>query len=152
MKILICRLTVFAVVFAASFASVLTSDCHAQWPYGQLGFGPFGHGYQNYYGYRGNIPTPPYFAIHPPVFYGERVERSYGISPFAALAPMHSDLAKPRNNGAKAMIVNPHCTEEIEVLPQADAHLGKASQPKVILNPFVVGETAKAQNQATELR
>ena len=29
----------------------------------------------------GNIPTPPYFAIHPPVYYGQRVGMPYGNSP-----------------------------------------------------------------------
>ena len=51
----------------------------------------FGFGNCNMYGFRsasnlyslGHIPTPPYFAIHPPVYYGQRYFRSYGESPYA---------------------------------------------------------------------
>ena len=31
----------------------------------------------------GYVPVPPYYALHPPVYYGERYYRSYGESPFA---------------------------------------------------------------------
>ena len=31
----------------------------------------------------GSIPTPPYFAIHPPVYYGPRIRMAYGYSPIA---------------------------------------------------------------------
>lgn len=34
--------------------------------------------------YRTNVPTPPYFALHPPVYYGQRYYRPYGASPFAS--------------------------------------------------------------------
>ncbi len=148
MKTMICRLAISAVVLA----SMLATDCPAQWPYGQLGFGGVGYGYQNYYGYRGNIPTPPYFAIHPPVFYGERVERSYGISPFAALPPMHSELAKPRNNGSKAMVMNPYCTETIEEITPVENQVSQIAKPKVIFNPFVAGAGSIAKSEGTDLR
>ncbi|GIW92487.1 MAG: hypothetical protein KatS3mg110_0528 [Pirellulaceae bacterium] len=32
----------------------------------------------------GNVPAPPYFALHPPVYYGQAHPRDYGHSPFAA--------------------------------------------------------------------
>lgn len=31
----------------------------------------------------GNIPTPPYFSLHPPVYYSRPVARTYGYSPYA---------------------------------------------------------------------
>ena len=32
----------------------------------------------------GRLPLPPYFALHPPVYYGIRYQRPYGVSPFAS--------------------------------------------------------------------
>lgn len=31
----------------------------------------------------GTIPTPPYFALHPPVYYETPIPRTYGYSPWA---------------------------------------------------------------------
>ena len=67
-------------------AVVLTSDsASAQIPGpGPFGFLPFGF-YQPYGATYGNsIRTPPYFATNPPVYYGARHSRPYGLSPFAA--------------------------------------------------------------------
>lgn len=43
-------------------------------------------------------PDPPYFAVHPPVYYNRVVSRAYGISPFAAPAgvmPVENSIAGP---------------------------------------------------------
>ena len=51
------------------------------------GFGGFGYaGYGGYYGsyIQPFVAAPPYFALHPPVYYGKRYTRPYGESPFAA--------------------------------------------------------------------
>jgi len=49
-----------------------------------LGFLPFGF-YQPYgVRYRNSVSTPPYFALNPPVYYGNRYARPYGASPFAS--------------------------------------------------------------------
>jgi hypothetical protein len=71
-----------------------------------------------YGGYRwetANIPTPPYFAVHPPVYYSEPVRLPYGISPLPRLPSPGYDVrpstaadvapAAPRLPGV--MIVNP---------------------------------------------
>ncbi len=51
---------------------------------GTYGFQPYGF-YQPYgVRYRSSVATPPYFALNPPVYYGTRHFRPYGISPFAA--------------------------------------------------------------------
>lgn len=50
----------------------------------QFGFLPFGF-YQPYGGtYGTSLKTPPYFALNPPVYYGTRHARPYGLSPFAS--------------------------------------------------------------------
>lgn len=48
---------------------------------------PFGYGFYQPYGvrYSTSVRTPPYFALSPPVYYGARHHRPYGVSPFAAL-------------------------------------------------------------------
>ena len=51
---------------------------------GQYGFLPFGF-YQPYGAtYGTSLKTPPYFALNPPVYYGTRHARPYGLSPFAS--------------------------------------------------------------------
>lgn len=61
---------------------------------------------------------PPYFAMHPPVYYSDQIiRRPYGVSPFAAPAgimPVEMQLApKPKR------IVNPHV--DSLVAPKDDA-------------------------------
>lgn len=48
--------------------------------------GVFPFGFYQPYGvsYGNSIRTPPYFATNPPVYYGARYTRPYGLSPFAA--------------------------------------------------------------------
>jgi hypothetical protein len=58
-------------------------NASAQQPNG-FGFLPFGF-YQPYGAtYGTSLRTPPYFATNPPVYYGARHSRPYGLSPFAA--------------------------------------------------------------------
>lgn len=75
------RLLITSVLAVA--AVVLTSDsASAQNP--NYGFFPFGF-YQPYGArYGTSIRTPPYFATNPPVYYGARHSRPYGVSPFAS--------------------------------------------------------------------
>lgn len=69
-------------LLALTFVCV-PSNVVAQNP-GQYGFLPFGF-YQPYgASYGTSLRTPPYFALNPPVYYGVRHARPYGISPFAS--------------------------------------------------------------------
>lgn len=82
------------------------SSAHAQ--YGAVGYGGIG-GYGllglNGSAYRsGRVPTPPYFALHPPVYYSHAVARSYGHSPFAYPGAKETPSAAPKAE----MIENPH--------------------------------------------
>lgn len=65
--------------------------------------------------YIGNVPTPPYFALHPPVYYGQRVGMPYGNSPLPR--PPRPVLreerefvaaAAPRTPVMGLMILNPY--------------------------------------------
>lgn len=93
----------------------------------------------NLYGL-GIVPAPPYFALHPPVYYGERYFRSYGESPFAR--PDFS--SRPKRIEAQVIInpfaipamlpskVEPPKAQTVE--PQSVEKV--TSAPQVILNPF----------------
>ena len=75
----------FLVVLLLALAAVVsTSDnASAQYP-ANFGFFPWGF-YQPYGARYGNSNrTPPYFATNPPVYYGARHSRPYGLSPFAS--------------------------------------------------------------------
>ncbi len=74
---------VVATLFALA-AAVITSDTASAQQPNSFGFLPFGF-YQPYGArYGTSIRTPPYFATNPPVYYGARHSRPYGLSPFAS--------------------------------------------------------------------
>lgn len=96
----------FALVLGAS-AEPAQAQHHG---YGALGYGGIG-GYGllglNGGAYRsGRVPTPPYFALHPPVYYSQPVPRPYGHSPFAY--PGTHETPAPAPVKKAAMITNPH--------------------------------------------
>ena len=108
--------------------------------FGYGGFG-YGGGYGGYgYGdsqgtllYRLNyIPVPPYFSLHPPVYYGQRIFRTYGDSPYANY-PYPRAYRQP---SPPQMMSNP----TIAIIPVAQ----KQSKPgqlaaKMVINPFYDG-------------
>ena len=73
----------FVVAALAAVAFGGADQASAQQPFGYP-FVPFGF-YQPYGARIGaSLPTPPYFALNPPVYYGARHARPYGMSPFAS--------------------------------------------------------------------
>jgi len=76
-----------------------------------MGFLPFGF-YQPYGAQYGtSIRTPPYFATNPPVYYGQRYARPYGISPFAAppaVSAPASYTAQPATAFVAPPVMNPY--------------------------------------------
>ncbi|MEM6468716.1 MAG: hypothetical protein AAF802_04050 [Planctomycetota bacterium] len=75
----------FALMLAAVVAAMAGAEkASANHPAGGYPFFPFGF-YQPYGAqFSSSIRTPPYFATNPPVYYGARYARPYGMSPFAA--------------------------------------------------------------------
>lgn len=74
---------VFAIAAVAALALGSTQTASANPPMGYPFF-PFGF-YQPYGAtYGTSLQTPPYFSLSPPVYYGARHARPYGISPFAS--------------------------------------------------------------------
>lgn len=116
--------------------------------YGALGYGGIG-GFGllglNGSAYRtGRIPTPPYFALNPPVYYSRPVARPYGHSPFAY--PGTHETPAPAMAKKAAMITNPHVRpvkkSSDDALDLKKMDLKKADMKEVtqtqfeIINPF----------------
>ncbi len=88
----------------------------------------------------GRIPTPPYFALHPPVYYSAPVPRTYGYSPFAYPGSVPTpEIVEPTG---PATIVNPYAkpsksdssTEESSDRVANHLHKDKVAD---IRNPYV---------------
>ena len=93
-----------------SSAGQASADCGG-------GFGYGGYGYYNY-GIRPYVPAPPYFALHPPVYYGARYTRPYGDSPFAAPSQLQPAAGyAPARHVERSLTINNPCVG----LPMAPA-------------------------------
>jgi len=134
------RMLVVVLILAGS--GLLQHEAAARSPY--LFAGGYGYGTGNgYYGF-GNffempyatdrIPTPPYFAIHPPVHYSHAVPRTYGYSPFA----YPGTFATPEVATTEPLeVINPHVEQEEEEMPKAESAHHIAARPMIVRNPFV---------------
>ena len=124
-----------------------STQLHADQP-AWSGFLPYGF-YQPYgAGYSSSIRTPPYFATNPPVYYGQRFSRPYGLSPFAAPPQLRSsspyrgqranagvEVQKPRSASAGASLGAPGGEIRRESLIVSDHRVKQVGA--VRLNPFV---------------
>ncbi len=108
---------------------------------GGFGSGHFGDGgFSNLYN-QGFIPVPPYYALHPPVYYSVPVPRTYGYSPFAypgtvptpEVSIQPADIINPYVDPAPAPDLGP---EEVPA-PTQETSDKTATLPPVIHNPFV---------------
>jgi hypothetical protein len=114
-------------------ASAFAQDNGFMWYFG--GWRPYGLSTSTV------LPTPPYFSVFPPVYYGERYSRPYGVSPFAAMprdVAYPSYQARPVADGRS--MSNPYCCDETgsSVQPlQLDAQPTEVAQiTRVRVNPF----------------
>lgn len=130
---------------AAAFALLLltnTDTVQAQGfmtPYGIGGFGTLGSPYA-----LGRVPEPPYFALHPPVYYSQPVARTYGYSPFAYPGSVRTpdvQAAMPTAKEVKNPYVRPAKTKA-EAKPVFNKSLTKTG-PQEISNPFVAKRKTK---------
>ena len=128
-----------AAIFMASTAVV----SHAQVGYGgYLGYYNQGvlHGsgfFEKPYA-MGRIPTPPYFALHPPVYYSHAVPRTYGYSPYPYPGQYNTpEIVKPQE------ILNPHAkqpTSESASVKKSKQVAAVAATPQWITNPYASTE------------
>ena len=103
--------------------------------YGYGNFPWFGYGNNGPAAYAlGNIPAPPYFALHPPVYYSHVITpRSYGRSPFACSCNCHPGGLRV----AAQVVANPFVqARPIAPKPSTEKPVNVAAAPQVIANPF----------------
>lgn len=110
-----------------------TSSASAQDGYGfGIGLG-FSQGYfQAMRGQRGRIP---HFALYPPVYYGQKVARPYGYSPFAAppgIVPVETQFVAPAEFKE---IVNPYYRPSGEASSRASEAQEAPAPATAQLNP-----------------
>ncbi len=100
-----------------------------------------GLGISYLYGYGGFQPgarpyaaTPPYFALHPPVYYGQRYTRPYGVSPFATWPQVRANNSYAPNRATESahVIGNPH------YMPAAAPCCGNGLATKEVAKPVVI--------------
>ena len=138
-RVLLASLVVLLVL--AFISETQAQDFWGRTTWNVPGFGTSG----NLYGL-GYIPVPPYYAIHPPVYYGQRYFRTYGESPYARPARSSRPLIV-----SVQVIKNPFCAElplVLPELPKGDVETTKDQvtvKPQMIVNPYYRSEDAVAQ-------
>jgi hypothetical protein len=129
----IARSLALATAVVAIWSQIPQSDAKAQGPdpYCTGGFPyPTWGGYWDSPYATDRIPTPPYFAIHPPVYYSYPFPRTYGYSPYAYPGTIETpqiEIERP------AVIENPHTSDK---KLKRDQRERTASTQKEIINPF----------------
>ncbi len=135
------RTVLFSFVAALALAVAATpaqaDDCGCGYGAG------FGYGYNGFWGAplaysQGSAYVPPYYAIHPPVYYSPHIiARPYGWSPFAwpstALMPA-APVARPM------VIMNAHVKTADSRVAEAKPQMIDGIQPEEIANPFFVSK------------
>lgn len=135
------------------FAGVMSAENASAQQQSNLGFLPFGF-YQPYGAtYGTSLRTPPYFATNPPVYYGARHSRPYGLSPFAAppqVSPAANYQSRLRTQFEQPPVPTPQplsnpylCGNQTHSITVAKA---KANLGPVRMNPFNEPESRVAKN------
>ncbi len=108
----------------------------------------FGYGGFNNARVSSFAPSPPYFALHPPVYYGQRYTRPYGASPFAAWPQLQGNAAyAPSKHVERAVIIdNPHALPASATSTSSSVVANEPMRPLVIENPYF--EAAESARQA----
>ncbi len=129
----------FTAVVALGF---VCQSAHAQDPYAFQ----FGYTLGNQNSFRNRLPTPPYFSVFPPVYYGKRFERPYGDSPYASFPQLRgsSDYHPvPKETPFRTRtVLNPH----VDQLPGLNVPGANAGGESVAILPARVGRTVEIIN------
>ena len=131
------RLALFVLALVPATAAISPPAASAyDWPaYGFLGSTGFGAS-GSLYGL-GYVPVPPYYALHPPVYYSQPVPRTYGYSPFPYPGTYRTpEIVAPEPQ----VIVNPYANEA----PADAAPTPPLSAPANEIKAKVAGEEASA--------
>jgi len=143
-KLLTGVLVLVALCAAPSLTRAYDGCCPQSW-LDAPGFGCGG----SLYGL-GYIPVPPYYALHPPVYYGQQYYRSYGESPFA-----RTDYSSRPQRIRAQVIINPFVEQPAPSAappaPPADEAKPAPDQvtagPQVIINPYYQVEPKVASRE-----
>lgn len=130
---------------AIGLVGTVVGEANAQGFGGRTGLPWFGYGYSGSLYGLGRLPVPPYYAIHPPVYYSLPQARPYGHSPFAYDGNYHPPIkVTPR------IYRNPH----IEALPLPDpveaAPETSTSTARLIVNPYYSAELGPETSLASQ--
>ena len=152
------RAVLAGAILVAAFAT--SSTARAQWApntgginywlgssHGSLG------GYANFSSpyATGRVPTPPYFALHPPVYYSYPVPRTYGYSPFAypgiVMTPEVVQRPEPEE------ITNPYVKPSSKAAEVKTKDRVARSQPvpQMVINPYAGQSGLKAGFELAQL-
>jgi len=144
--IMIAKLSLGLLVALTIVCAVPSAQAQDPWGF-QFGYTL---GIQN--SFRNRLPTPPYFAIHPPVYYGTRYQRPYGDSPFAAFPQLRSGpdyFAVPKEVPFRTRAIVNHHTDQVvphhpvsEPVAETKAQTGRTV---VIVNPFAQSQVAQGK-------
>jgi hypothetical protein len=87
----------------------------------------------------GYIPVPPYFSIHPPVYYSHQYYRPYGWTPFAQPSYMGAAVLRPEPR----MVVNQYVKQPAKAAARTDS----TAKAELIVNPFYVKQESTSQGR-----
>ena len=123
------RACILALLVSAFMLSGSTKQANAG-EYGLQGGMPwFGYGYSGSLYGLGRIPVPPYYALHPPVYYSQPSPRPYGHSPYAWRSPQ-AEIITP----APQLTINPFYKPDTK---KKSAATDKRTA-KVVVNRFLL--------------
>lgn len=129
------RLVLASVVLLGSFSSSVKAD-----DFGQLGLAYlYGYGGFNQGAISSYNTSLPYFSLRPPVYYGKRYTRPYGVSPYAAWPQLNANPTyAPTPAAARAKVIqNPYASGAAAPISSAGGIVViDAPKPKVIVNPY----------------
>jgi hypothetical protein len=140
------RRSVLCLLMASLVLTGISSAAKAYDP--AFGFA-FGYSLGQANQFRNQLGAPPYFAIYPPVYYGDRYERPYGESPFASWPLLSSGPDyRPRTANAPVYYSNPHarnagpCVEAVPPMTQNDKP--NTGSFVTVQNPYVTNSASVA--------
>ncbi|HIF33338.1 MAG: hypothetical protein ABGX22_02360 [Pirellulaceae bacterium] len=138
-----CQLILGICVFAILSSFVVESaQAHDAWHHG--GYGRYSYdGYRSSISYRANHSARPYFAVNPPVYYGNVRPRDYGWSPYpyrshGARAASAATRIAPRNSvwemrlGTGPRIRNPYFEEAESAVEVSDKQIATVVEKKPV--------------------
>jgi hypothetical protein len=96
----------------------------------------------------GFIPIPPYFALHPPVYYSAPIPRTYGYSPFAYPPGVMTPELQLGEVTQPETMHNPYVTPPDGPIPAAAGRTAMA--PLRIVNPFIESPDVQLAHRPAE--